>query len=322
MISRTQNSHTVPQSVGWSWRHPATDIKQDAATTELQQENSLRWPIDLATEPGILVSRWTDSRSFYRCEHIETPSHFHIISVAMRAVVVKLSGPEGILYDGTMPSGMVHVTGPLQSLTAEFQSACDFIHIFVSNERFYHGQRAETIAQSSSAQPLSNILLRDRMVEQLCGMLTEPVNECDVECVESIGRTILMRVLGLGLIKPRARPLPKWRLRRVCDYIEAHIDETVSLADLAAVSGLSRMHFAAQFRVATGFRPHEYLLSRRVERAKSLLLGVDMPLAEVALSVGFQAQAHFSTVFKRLTGDSPAQWRRANMVSPQARSAA
>src|SRR6478735_3348666 len=97
MISRTQNSHTVPQSVGWSWRHPATDIKQDAATTELQQENSLRWPIDLATEPGILVSRWTDSRSFYRCEHIETPSHFHIISVAMRAVVVKLSGPEGIL---------------------------------------------------------------------------------------------------------------------------------------------------------------------------------------------------------------------------------
>ena len=90
-----------------------------------------------------------------------------------------------------------------------------------------------------------------------------------------------------------------------------HLDQALSLADLAAVAGLSRMYFAGQFRAATGYRPHDYLLYQRIESAKSMLSRTDMPLAEVALSVGFQAQAHFSTVFKRLTGQSPARWRHA-----------
>jgi AraC family transcriptional regulator len=77
------------------------------------------------------------------------------------------------------------------------------------------------------------------------------------------------------------------------------------------VAALSLTHFAGQFRAATGYRPHDYLLYQRIESAKSMLSGTDMPLAEVALSVGFQAQAHFSTVFKRFTGESPARWRRA-----------
>ena len=80
-------------------------------------------------------------------------------------------------------------------------------------------------------------------------------------------------------------------------------------ADLAKVAGLSRMHFAAQFRAATGYRPREYLLHQRIEHAKSLLSNTETPLAEVALTVGFCTQAHFSTVFKRVTGETPARWR-------------
>jgi AraC-like DNA-binding protein len=83
------------------------------------------------------------------------------------------------------------------------------------------------------------------------------------------------------------------------------------LSDLAKVAGRSRMHFAAQFRAATGFRPREYLLHQRVEHAKSLLSSTELPLAEVALVVGFCAQAHFSTVFKRIAGETPARWRSA-----------
>ena len=72
------------------------------------------------------------------------------------------------------------------------------------------------------------------------------------------------------------------------------------------------MHFAAQFRVSTGIRPHEYLLRRRIERARDLLLQHDSSIADIALSVGFQAQSHFTTVFKRFMGDTPHQWRRSN----------
>jgi AraC family transcriptional regulator len=69
------------------------------------------------------------------------------------------------------------------------------------------------------------------------------------------------------------------------------------------------MHFAAQFRAATGYRPREYLLHQRVEQAKALLSSSEMPLVEIALAVGFCTQPHFSTIFKRVTGDTPARWR-------------
>jgi AraC-like DNA-binding protein len=110
-------------------------------------------------------------------------------------------------------------------------------------------------------------------------------------------------------------PLPAWRLKRTLAHIEANLAETVTLADLAAAAGLTRMHFAAQFRAATGLRPHEFLLRRRIERARELLQRTDERLVEVALGVGFQTQAHFTTVFKRFVGETPQRWRRANAAT-------
>jgi transcriptional regulator GlxA family with amidase domain len=72
------------------------------------------------------------------------------------------------------------------------------------------------------------------------------------------------------------------------------------------------MHFAGVFRVATGYRPREYLMNRRVDQAKTFLLTTEMPLVEIALVVGFGSQAHFSTTFRRLTGETPARWRSAS----------
>ena len=92
----------------------------------------------------------------------------------------------------------------------------------------------------------------------------------------------------------------------------ANLENPISLADVAAATGLSRMHFAAQFRVATGLRPHEYLLQRRIERAQELLLASRKPLVEIALDVGFKTQAHFTTVFARLVGETPNVWRQRN----------
>jgi AraC family transcriptional regulator len=106
--------------------------------------------------------------------------------------------------------------------------------------------------------------------------------------------------------------LTKWRLRRVLTYIEQHICEPIKLATLAEVAGLSKMYFAAQFRAATGCRPHECILRTRIEHAQQMLLDTAEPLVSIALAVGFQSHAHFSTVFKRFVGLSPYQWRAAN----------
>lgn len=106
--------------------------------------------------------------------------------------------------------------------------------------------------------------------------------------------------------------LVAWRLKRVLAFMEEHYWEPVTLADMARVAGLSRMHFAAQFKVATGLRPHEFLLKRRIEQAQDLLRNTREPLVQIALAVGFQTQAHFTTVFRRFVGDTPYQWRCAN----------
>lgn len=137
-------------------------------------------------------------------------------------------------------------------------------------------------------------------------------------------------VRRLGLLTPRpasddqTRPAPKpararsglvaWRLKRVLSFMEEHYWEPVTLAEMARAAGLSRMHFAAQFRISTGAKPHEYLLRLRVERAQKLMMESDEPLAQVAFSVGFQTQAHFTTVFRRFAATTPHRWRSEQMA--------
>ena len=123
------------------------------------------------------------------------------------------------------------------------------------------------------------------------------------------GQILAMHLGRPELPRAKVNALPKWRLRRVEQHIAAHFERSISLSELANVAGLSRMHFAAQFRAATGYRPREYLLNHRIEHAKSLLATTDRPLAEIALAVGFSTQAHFSTVFKRISGQTPGRWR-------------
>lgn len=131
---------------------------------------------------------------------------------------------------------------------------------------------------------------------------------------EALHAALLQQLQSLkGAAEDRVRcpqPLPKWRLERVCRYIDSHIDQPISLPYMADVAGISRMHFASQFRVATGLRPHDYLLRRRIAVAKSLLADPERPIVDIAFSVGFRSQSHFTTVFKHHLGVPPNRWRR------------
>ena len=130
----------------------------------------------------------------------------------------------------------------------------------------------------------------------------------------------LANVLAVHLIRhvlaPR-RPergrdgaLPRGRLRAVVEYIEEHLDAGPTLEQMAAVARLSPYHFARQFKAATGLPPHQYVIARRVERAKQLLQADgDLSLAEVAAHAGFSDQSQFSHHFKRLVGVTPGQFR-------------
>ena len=105
--------------------------------------------------------------------------------------------------------------------------------------------------------------------------------------------------------------LPQRKLRAVVECIEEQLDANLSLEQMASAAHLSVYHFARQFKAATGQPPHQYVIARRVERAKELLLaGTDQSLAEVATLVGFSDQSQFTHHFKGLVGITPGRWRR------------
>lgn len=100
------------------------------------------------------------------------------------------------------------------------------------------------------------------------------------------------------------------RLAAVRDFVEANLARDVSLAEMAAVAGLSPYHFCRVFKGATGTTPHRYLVERRVRRAQDLLTSLpDEPLAQIALACGFSAQSHFTSTFRAVSGVTPAQFR-------------
>jgi AraC family transcriptional regulator len=100
------------------------------------------------------------------------------------------------------------------------------------------------------------------------------------------------------------------RLRAVVKYVTEHLAAGPSLQQMAAVAGLSPYHFARLFKRATGLTPHQHVISRRVERAKELLKGGDLPLSKVAARAGFADQSVLRHHFKRLVGVTPGQFRK------------
>jgi AraC-like DNA-binding protein len=108
-----------------------------------------------------------------------------------------------------------------------------------------------------------------------------------------------------------ANGLSRERLKRVYDYIEAHLDDRLSLADLARVACLSPYHFSRSFKQAIGVGPQRYVMHRRVERAKALMSRTDQPLAVIAREVGFADQSHLISVFRREMGITPGHFRNA-----------
>jgi AraC family transcriptional regulator len=95
------------------------------------------------------------------------------------------------------------------------------------------------------------------------------------------------------------------RLKRVLSYIEERLEEDISLAQIAAVAGISPSHLNALFRISMGLPVHRYLIQRRVERAKALMTQANLSMAEIAASAGFAHQSHMARLMRRELGLAP-----------------
>src|SRR5262245_32940878 len=108
---------------------------------------------------------------------------------------------------------------------------------------------------------------------------------------------------------PPIQTMSGWRMRCVIEYIEENLDGDLSLEAMAAEVDISPVYLARAFKAAIGQSPHQYVLTRRIDRAKELLRNTDMTVVDVALSSGFSSQSHLSYWFQRHLGVPPAAYR-------------
>jgi AraC-like DNA-binding protein len=246
----------------------------------------------------------------------DTAENFHVVGIVLRKSHVWFSVAGRTVLDGAAMPGMLHVAEPGIPMRCVFRGSYDALHLHVPNDLIDECAR-ELPDGRATGLSAGTTLIKDQMVERLAHALLgadQVGGSFGRLYADCIGVSIVARLLGseqqsASSDRPKVGALAKWRLKRAIDYVDAHLAEAVSLADIAASTGLTRMHFAAQFKAATGMRPHEYVLRRRIERAQELLTAESMSVVDVALSVGFQSQSHFTSIFTRFVGLPPRTWR-------------
>jgi AraC family transcriptional regulator len=128
---------------------------------------------------------------------------------------------------------------------------------------------------------------------------------------ESLGMALAVRLLGAHSAPVTlGHGLTKRQLRRVKAYIEDHLDQDLSLARLASVADVSASHLKTLFRRSTGVPVHQYVIQRRVDRAKLLLMEGEFSISQVALEAGFAHQSHMARWMRRILGVKPTDVRR------------
>jgi AraC family transcriptional regulator len=131
---------------------------------------------------------------------------------------------------------------------------------------------------------------------------------------DSLSLVLLLGLSGLSPSAPesaRQGALAPWQLRRVTEYLAEHLADDVQLQTVSDLVNLSRSYFSRAFKSSTGLAPHQWLLQARIAKAKQLLLDTQLPLAQIAVEIGFADQAHFTRTFRRAVGQSPGAWQRA-----------
>ena len=242
------------------------------------------------------------------------PRHILVINLSAPSTIQeRLAGRQGHLGTGNV---VILPAGAPTTWHLEREGEVRHLHLYLSPTLI------QQIATSADIDPdtvefVDTLGMFDPRIETIALSLLSELRS------EGLGGRLyvesLANLLGIHLLRqhssvkqpslPRSVGLDRATLRRVSTYIEEHLAEDLSLSELAAVAYLSSYHFARLFKASTGFAPHQYVIGRRIERAKLLLSTTNWSLAAIAHAVGFAHESHLALHFKRLTGLLPSSYR-------------
>jgi AraC family transcriptional regulator len=172
---------------------------------------------------------------------------------------------------------------------------------------------------SAGAELVPRFAILDPLLEQLAIAITSALRDGNAEdglYIDTIAQMMAVHLARTHSSRSKpvrlvpAKPLAGWKMRRVIEFIEDNLEGDLSLQAMAQEVDISPLYLARAFKAAVGQSPHQYVLARRIERAKELLRNTDLPVVDVALSSGFSSQSHLSHWFIRQVGVSPAVYRR------------
>jgi AraC family transcriptional regulator len=248
---------------------------------------------------------------------LEHAAEFHEINIPISGrLVTERITPTGKrkIYKYRNGGGLC-ITPAGQSISAFWDKPLDNLGMFLAPD-FVEKTAAEN-RFSPKFDFYDEVSDRDPLVQHIALTLLDEYNNENREgnlYADSLINTLTLHLLknysnAKGIMENMSGGLSGYKLNRVKEFINANLEEDLSLADLAAIADLSQFHFARSFRKSTGLTPQQFVTEQRIERAKQLLAKDDLPIVEVGLQTGFKNQSHFTTLFRKYTKFTPKTWR-------------
>jgi AraC family transcriptional regulator len=211
----------------------------------------------------------------------------------------------------------VSILPPGENHTLEWRKPSDIVHFYLSPEVF---QKIAPEAMKGREPEFKTVLLEhDPLMQELGKAVGEQARKGLLSdlYVSSVMNVLGMRMLERYAAQPSSALVRSYRggltpsqLHRVRDFVDHHLGASLTIEQLSEQVEMSPHYFAMLFRQSTGFTPHQYVLRRRVERAKDLLKNSSASLSDIAYQLGFSSQAQFTTTFHRFTGETPLRFRK------------
>lgn len=238
----------------------------------------------------------------------------HTLSIGLRYGAKEFKVNGRLLKDFVV--GNVGICPANHHLSTQAYGNAEFILLIVDPAKF--ARTADESIDTEKIEIVPQIRGFDPLIYQMSLALKHELESSELDSqlyAESMATALSVHLLQRysahqQAIKDYTGGLPQYKLREAIAYINEHLEQNLTLAEIADLLKMSPHYFATLFKQSTGLAPHQYITQCRIEQAKKLLANPELTIIEVCQQVGFQSQSHFTKVFRKYTASTPKVYRK------------